>query len=231
VCHSSKWLFQQGSVFIFYFICGICAPFASALGQEAAAVPDTNQMPRTCNGCSESYKSWSLFLICNPRWILRSGDKGILDLYTAFDAFGRAIGPDNLAVWFTHQPGQTPTIKNTDIERMSKYCAKFGLRPSQTPQVVTVTHYPDDSNVGATVVANLNGSAEDSANALTDLADELLKAGLDQASLDESHWGSTIAGSVSTTMSHASCYLNKVSFSIKTGVFNAEITHAADKGC
>jgi hypothetical protein len=231
VCRSSKWFAERCSVFIFYFLCGFCAPFASALGQEAIEVPDTNQMPRTCHGCSEDYKSWSLFLICNPRWILRSGDKGILDLYTAFDAFGRAIGPDNLAVWFTHNPGETPTVKSTDIDRMAKYCAKFGLRPSQTPQVVTMTHYPDDANAGAKVIANLNGNAEDSANALTDLADELLKTGLNQASLDESHWGSTVAASVSSAMGHASCYLNKVSFSIKTGVVNAEITHAAEKGC
>jgi hypothetical protein len=114
---------------------------------------------------------------------------------------------------------------------MSRYCVKFGLRPSQTPQVVTVTRYPDDSDVGAKVVANLNGDSENSASALTDLADELLKTGLNQASLDEGQWGTTVAASVSSAMSHASCYLNKVSISVKTGVLNAEITHAAEKGC
>ncbi len=126
------------------------------------------------------YKSWSLFLICNPSWIVANGDEGIGKLLRAYEAFGQAIGPYNLAVGFFNSPNSAATIENTDIERMSTYCEKFGLVPSQTPQVVTTIRYPDDPDVdaGGKVVANLNGDALDSARALTDLADELLKTGL-----------------------------------------------------
>jgi hypothetical protein len=80
----------------------------------------------------DHYKSWSLFLVCNPGWILANGDDGIGKLFRAYMAFGKAIGPDNLAIWFSDPPGQVATTENTDIERMSTYCEKFGLLPSQS---------------------------------------------------------------------------------------------------
>ena len=61
------------------------------------------------------YKSWSLFLICNPGWILVNGDDGILKLFSAYKAFSQAIGPKNLAVWFSNPPTQVPTTDTTDI--------------------------------------------------------------------------------------------------------------------
>jgi hypothetical protein len=116
---------------------------------------------------------------------------------------------------------------------MSTYCEKFGLLPSQTPQVVTTIRHPDDADVdaGGKVVANLSGDALNSARALTDLTDELLKTGLNQSSLDSNEWGHKVASVASTVMGSASCYLNKVSISITTGVFNAEIAHASDGRC
>jgi hypothetical protein len=81
------------------------------------------------------------------------------------------------------------------------------------------------------IVANLNGNAENSARVLTDLTDELLKTGLNQTELQTSDWGHRVAGVASSVLSSASCYLNKVSISIKTGVFNAEIGHASDAKC
>jgi hypothetical protein len=179
----------------------------------------------------DGYKSWSLFLVCNPEWILANGDDGIGKLFRAYKAFGKAIGPKNLAVWFSDPPGEAATTENTDIERMSTYCQKFGLLPSHTPQVVTVTKYPDDPDLGGMIVANLNGNAENSARVLTDLTDELLKTGLNQTELQTSDWGHRVAGVASSVLSSASCYLNKVSISIKTGVFNAEIGHASDAKC
>ena len=117
------------------------------------------------------------------------------------------------------------------IERMGTYCERFNLLPSQTPQVVTVSRYPDDPDIGGKVVANLSGNAADSSRALTELTDELIRTGLNQTTLDESQWGSRVAASFFAAVSHATCYLNKVSLSINTGVFKAEIAHTADKGC
>jgi hypothetical protein len=198
-------------------------------------IPNEMTLPSTCAGklLRFPYKTWSLFLICNPGWLVQNSDRGIGDLYTAFIVFGRAIGPDNLDVWFVNRKevnNNLPSMQTTDIERMSTYCSKFGLVPSKTPQVVTVISHPDRKQVGGVFVTNLNGSASGSVQSLTELTDELLKTGLDQSSLDHSYW-QTVASTLSSVMSGASCYLNKVSFSIKTGVFNAEITHDASGKC
>jgi hypothetical protein len=72
---------------------------------------------------------------------------------------------------------------------MSTYCEKFGLLPSETPQVVTTTKHPDSADIGGKIVANLSGDALNSARVLTDLTNELLRTGLNQSSLDESEWG------------------------------------------
>jgi hypothetical protein len=192
--------------------------------QAARNVLTTEAIP---NGA----QSYSLFLVCNPRWILANGDQGIAKLFHSYEVFGATIGPNNLALWFSKTRGQTATTENTDIDRMSGYCERFGLFPSATPQVVTTTRHPDAPDIGGKVVANLNGDAEDSARALTDLTDELLKTGLSQRSLDESEWGRRIGSAASTVLASTACYLNKVSISIKTGVFNAEIAHSADGKC
>jgi hypothetical protein len=186
------------------------------------------------NGDRQPYETWSLFLICNPTWILQYHNEGIKDLYKAFLAFGRVIGPNNLAVWFVKETGQIPSVDNTDIERMSDYCKKFGLLPSKTPQVVTLTGYPDDNVIGAKFLTNLNGSADESERALTELTDELVKTGLTQPSMSKESYWSKLVESASVVMSRTSCYLNKVSFSIDAGFFKAEIAHEgdkADKGC
>jgi hypothetical protein len=45
-------------------------------------------------------ESWSLFLVCNLAWLGRGNTDKINVLYEQFQAFGRAIGPKHLAVWF-----------------------------------------------------------------------------------------------------------------------------------
>jgi hypothetical protein len=170
--------------------------------QAAARVLTTDPIPM-------GFRSYSLFLICNPRWILANGDEGIGKLFNAYTVFGATIGPENLALWFAKAPGWTAMTENTDIERMSTYCQKFGLLPSATPQVVTTTHHPDAPDVGGKVVASLSGSAENSALALTDLTDELLKTGISQRSLDVSEWGRRIGSAASTLLASTACYLTR----------------------
>jgi hypothetical protein len=177
------------------------------------------------------YESWSLFLICNPKWILDKGDQGIADLYKAFNAFGDAIGANNVAVWFLKDKGQPPTVANTDINRMSSYCHKYHLLPSKTPQVIVTTSFPDDPNVVNRAILNLGSSASDSEAALNDLTDQLLKTGLNQAGLDEKErWRRFIAAGAAAT-SAVGCYMNKVSLSFNVGFAKGEIVHSNDKGC
>jgi len=192
--------------------------------QAAYEVMPLQQIPR-------GYDSWSLFLVCNPAWLLENGDRGVAELFRAYKAFGQAIGPKNLAIWFWKAPAMTPTLENTDIGRMSEYCQKYRLTPSDTPQVVATTRHPDEPEPGDRVVANLNGDAANSARALTDLTDQLLKTGLNQSGLDDSDRWRRVASAGSAALSSVACYFNKVSISIKTGALNAELTHSSDRGC
>ena len=68
---------------------------AQVRGQASAeVVGPTEKVPR------DSFKSWSLFLVCNPSWIQPGSEERIWRLYRQFKSFGRTIGDDNLAVWF-----------------------------------------------------------------------------------------------------------------------------------
>jgi hypothetical protein len=115
------------SVVLAAFICAACVANGStdARAQARIELTPTTEIPR-------SYKSWSLFLICNPAWIVENGDKGIEELFHRYKAFGESIGPNNLAIWFWKKPAVTPTSDNTDISRSEVYCEKYKLPPSIT---------------------------------------------------------------------------------------------------
>jgi hypothetical protein len=196
----------------------------SARAQAAYEVVPTAQIPR-------SYESWSLFLICNPKWMLDKGDKGVVELFNAYKAFGAAIGEKNLAVWFWKKPAQTPTLENTDIGRMVSYCQKYHLLPSKTPQVIATTNYPDEPKIANWVAVNLGTNAQDSASALTALTDQLLSTGLKQADLDENERWRRFITAGAAAINSVGCYLNKVSLSFNVGVAKVEMAHSNDKGC
>jgi hypothetical protein len=154
-----------------------------------------------------------------------------------YKAFGNSIGPQNLAIWFWKKPAVKPTTENTDTDRSSGYCARYKLLPSESPHVLVTTRHPDDTTPGDHFVVKLNGlDGHGSALALTKLTDQLLVTGLNQTELDASDRWRRLLAATGSAMSAAGCYFNKVSFSFKTGVFNAEIAHTAenhdpDKSC
>ena len=49
--------------------------------QQRFEVIPTEQIP-------QGYESWSLFLICNPAWIVQNQDEGIATLFAQYRAFG-----------------------------------------------------------------------------------------------------------------------------------------------
>jgi hypothetical protein len=210
----------------FLIACSMLAAVASA-GVKAQApfqASTTQAIPR-------NYDSWSLFLVCNPGWIINKGDPGIQKLFAAYKAYADAIGPRNLAIWFWKQPVKTATVEATDIGRMAAYCTKFSLTPSETPQVVTTTRYPDDSGIGDRVVTSLNGDDESSARALSVLTDQLLKTGLDQSGLDADQRWTRIVTAAEAAVSSVGCYFNKVKISVQTKLVNVEIEHSGDGKC
>jgi hypothetical protein len=144
----------------------------------------------------EGYRSWSLFLVCNPTWLLPENQEMVLNLYRQFKAFGSAIGPQHLAIWFWKRPprwGAPDLPEDIDVERSSEYCAQYGLLPSKSPHVLVTTSYPDlAAPVGNYSTLELNGvPAKDITALLTKLADQLIVQGLRQKDLDsEAYWQS-----------------------------------------
>jgi hypothetical protein len=135
------------------------------------------------------YKTYSLFLICNPDWLAPAKSSGLSDLYTKFQAFGRSIGDDQAAVWFwktTVKPGWEMTMPPSDaidVERSIRFCKAWKLKPSDGPYLVITTTRPDESHLssgvpdGTGVFALGDLSATQISSLLDKLTDSLLLTG------------------------------------------------------
>jgi len=134
----------------------------------------------------QQYQSWSLFLISNPEWVLPESNENLTDLYDRFKAFGNAIGPDHLAVWFwTQQPSGEEIFPYIDVLRSSAFCSQLKLPPSRSPYILVSTDYPGAGTLSKYPesffeltnysVIELNGLAADEiTDLLTTLADRIL---------------------------------------------------------
>ena len=67
---------------------------------RAAPAQEISELVTSDQPIPEHYKSWSLFLVCNPAWVVPEGESNLESLYTRFRAFGQALGPEHLAVCF-----------------------------------------------------------------------------------------------------------------------------------
>jgi len=136
-------------------------------------VGPTQQIPRG------TFKTWSLFLICNPDWATPDKSKDLAALYNRFRPFHEAIGADNLGVWFWKRPMaiNDPNLgANVDIARSAAFCAAIGKPPSQGPYLVVTSEYPDVANFPRDrAIFELGGlPPADLANLLNKLTDQLL---------------------------------------------------------
>lgn len=94
----------------------------------------------------ENFKSWSLFLICNPQWLSSERSSDLYNLYAQSRNFGRAIGDDHEAVWFWKS--ETSSVdqhlaEKVDVERSARFCKAFGIKPSASPSLLITSDYPD----------------------------------------------------------------------------------------
>jgi hypothetical protein len=148
----------------------------AAHGQNAVVVSPTGEIPK------ENYKTWSLFLICNPAWLTPDKNKSLLSLYEQFREFGRTIGSDHLAVWFWTARAyyDDPNLASkVDVERSVRFCKAFNLKPSESPQIVITSTYPDlthpPKEFAAFRLADM--SPTDISGLLAKLSDQLLLTG------------------------------------------------------
>ena len=178
-------------------------------------------------GIKEGFDSWSLFLVCNPAWIHNENRERLLDLYHQFEAFGKAIGGKNLAVWFWKHnvKSDTSLTDNVDVERCSQYCAKFKLLPSEGPHIVVTTTLPDlGTDVGNYFVLTLNNSRSSDITALLNkLTDQIVVQGLNQAALDSEQYWCTWQRTFETVRGSLANFIKKVKLTIDTKFFKIEI--------
>ena len=144
--------------------------------QAISMVEPTQEIPRN------TYKTWSLFLICNPEWVTATKSADLRDLFWRFLAFGDAIGRENLAVWFWKQRMGVvdPRLsENVDVARSAEYCRTLALQPSKGPYLVVTTTYPDLKAFPAErAVFTLGGvPVAELSKLLGDLTDQLLLEG------------------------------------------------------
>jgi hypothetical protein len=134
----------------FLVLCSLVGDAQPNAPQERAAVARDEEIPRN------SYRSWSVFLVCNPEWVTQERRTDLAALYTRFKAFGDAIGDDNLAVWFFRsagrggvEPSDPSGAESVDVPRAIRYCRTLRLRPSDGPFLLITTSYPEENAVPA----------------------------------------------------------------------------------
>src|SRR5229473_4779371 len=95
------------------------------MAQSAAELVTVKQrIPRNFN-------TYSLFLVCNPQWLDAGRNDGLYELYRHFQTFGRAIGDENVAIWFWKSNGYDDSdavlARIVDVERSVRFCKAWKL--------------------------------------------------------------------------------------------------------
>lgn len=200
---------------------------SSARSQESAVVIATGDIPK------EHYRTWSLFLVCNPEWLSPDRSKDLFSLYQQFRNFGRTIGDDHLAVWFwkdTKSPNDPNLTANVDVERSVRICKALRLKPSEGPHIVIMASYPDEKNLPRDFAAFQLGQMNppDISGLLAKLSDQLLLQGkVESAPVAESK-GHLWIRLLSATQQVIGTFGCAWSLKIDTGVLSADL-HSCQK--
>jgi hypothetical protein len=240
VSGKKRWIAWQFTVLLLLVV--VLWPWPARSGITRAIVTD-EPIPREHRGMQ--FKSWSLFLVCNPAWLLTENLAALMNLYRQFNGFGTVIGPTHVAVWFLEQSANPQVVERllkvessspgpqaeitpaslTDANRSSQYCAKYRLLPSESPHVLVTTTYPSlTAPVGDHWILTLNGAdSTEITTLLTTLADQLLVQNLDQAKLGSKEWWRRWQRSFRAIRGNLMNFMTKVSFTIDTKFFKVEL--------
>jgi hypothetical protein len=166
----------------------------SATVAAAAAAQDAQELVKPTDQIRKGFKTYSLFLVCNPGWLQPQGAVPQTQfLYRSFLNFGHAIGDDNLAVWFWRHPLDAETspaaqtsqesADNVDVERSVRFCKAWRLKPSAGPHLVITSTFPNEQDLSrglpkdAAVFELGNMNDVRITELLTKLTDQLLLSG------------------------------------------------------
>ena len=201
----------------------------AAFAQAPVPVYGDGPIPET------GFTSWSLFLMCNPEWLLKKQEQALQSVFEAYLAFAMATGPRHAAVWLIkpRRAGKSPlwgNPENLDIDRSVYFCQKIRLVPSEGPHVVVMTTHPDrwtpenpteGSKGDPFVVLALGGSEpNDAIRLLRKLNDQVVMERLSRRDLNSvQYWQSWVR------VFETGCRLfDKVKFTVKASVVSIEKT-------
>jgi hypothetical protein len=172
------------SRFLYLVLASLAVLSIHAVAQAPVPIPVHKLIP------TKGDKSWSLFLACNPRWHHPDQAATLLDLRRRYMVFGETTGRTHAAVWFTTKEEPNTPL---DIERMSEYCEKFGLVPSEETHIVVTTVHPDRWTAAdpKIMLAFQDRSASVIQEKLSKLNDQIALRKLSQEDLDSEPWGRT----------------------------------------
>jgi hypothetical protein len=212
---------------ILLLVAAVCA--RPAAGQAPAPVFGNGPIP------DKPFASWSLFLPCNPQWLLDKQEAALRDLFAAYRAFAVTSGSRHAAVWFVKSKSSVERAvaedpKSLDIERSVSYCQRFRLVPSEGPHIVVTTTHPDrwappadsSSRPGDPLVVLALGekTAEEIARLIRRLNDQVVSERLSQQDLaSESYWQSWLR-----VVDGVCRFFDKVKFTVDAKVVNIERT-------
>jgi|GEM_PF-2445780 hypothetical protein len=187
---------------------------SEALGQAPVPLKPHQTIP------GKPFTSWSLFLVCDPAWLLPGQETALRDLQVRYRAFGDTTGPSHAAVWFENVVAGQQVTGSVDVGRNVEYCRKFQLVPSEGPHVVVTTIHPDQWKAGDSkiVLAFAGRSAQDMQGQLSKLNDQIAAQRLSQKELDSVAWWSTWTEIIETTCT----WLSKVKWSVDAKVAKVE---------
>jgi hypothetical protein len=196
-----------------------------AIASSAAPIPN------------RPYKSWSLFVVCNPSWLLPQSAGQVQRLYEQFEAYGSAIGPYHVAVWFKTETGHLDTARN------SQFCTQLKLKPSGSPYLIFTTRYPgaslsksypetfptSESDLGNHFVLSLNAMpAVDTMRLLDSLADQVVTKDLSKIEVDSREYWSAWQSAYESIRDGVTGLLSGVTVSFDTGFAKMEIPLSRD---
>jgi hypothetical protein len=161
---------------------------AFTMTQTPSAQPQAVvELVTTKQAIPKNFKTYSLFLVCNPQWLDPAKNTGLLQLYRQFQSFGRAIGDDHAAVWFwksnSYEHSDAALAQIVDVERSVRFCQAWKLIPSEGPHLVITSDYPDEAHLSTglpkdSAVYKLGDMAPPDISALlAKLTDELIASG------------------------------------------------------
>ena len=166
---------------------------AVSLGQDYLV----RQIPVNDNN-GTAYKSWSLFLVCNPEWVNNIRSNEIPYLRKNFMSFATAIGQHNLAVWFRSNETNVGEI-NIDFDACATLCEAYHLDPAKSPHILVTTKHPkeilaQDGTVSYTAISLANLNTNQTLKLLKGITYDVQKQRISQRDVDsEIYWRSWLS--------------------------------------